>query len=77
LRGPRWIGSKCFAIEEQQFPDSDRAADIEWKPEVVIARLAGNSRQCFQIGEKVAQVVEPHTLIGRVRQRRIKMLVRR
>ena len=58
LRRARLVGNEQPAVEEQQFPDADIAADVERERQVVIAHLAGDRRQRFQIGEEIADILD-------------------
>ena len=65
-RRTRRIRHKGLAVHEQQFPDSDVAPDIERKRHVVIAHLAGDRRERFQVGEEVADVFNFGMRVGRI-----------
>ena len=54
-RALRGIGLERLAVEEQEFPAAERAADVEWKRHIVRLRLLLHRRQRLQIGEQVAQ----------------------
>src|SRR5271170_3660925 len=56
FRRLRRIGLKRPAVEEQQLPAADQAANVEWKPQVVLSHAARHWRQSFQIGKKIAYV---------------------
>src|SRR6476660_10645974 len=77
LRRLRRIRCERPAVEKQKLPQPERATDIEWKRQGMIAHLAGHRRQCLQIGKEVTNVVERHALIRRVGKRREQMLARR
>ncbi len=62
----RDIRHERLAIHEQQFPDPDIAPDIEGKRHVMIAHLAGQRRQRFQVGEQVADVLDFRMLVRRI-----------
>src|SRR5204863_9880827 len=52
-RGVRGIRRQRLAVHEQEFPDSDVAADVEGKRHIMIAHPAAYRRQRLQIGEEV------------------------
>jgi hypothetical protein len=56
LRRCRWVGRERLAVEIQQFPQTETAANIEREGEVVVAHLARDRRQRLQVSEKVAQI---------------------
>src|SRR5581483_10389561 len=68
------VGLKRQAVQEQQLPDADQAADVERKGQLMLGGAALNRRQRLEIGKQVAQVIGAHALVGRVGERRIKML---
>jgi hypothetical protein len=69
FRRPRSVRRQWLAIEEQEFPAADQSADIERKGEVVVAYPARHRRQGLDVGEEVADVLDPNALIGAVGKR--------
>src|SRR4029077_15543302 len=45
------IGLECTAVEIEEFPAAEQAADLEIKRQVVVVRLALDRRQRLEIGE--------------------------
>src|SRR5580692_4644010 len=66
LRGLPGIGRKRLVVEEEQFPAADEPANIEWKPDAVIAYPARYWRQRLDIGEQVAEILHLGSLIGAI-----------
>src|SRR5262249_39653407 len=48
-----WIEGESLAVEEQELPNSENSANIKRKRQGVVAYLAGNRRQGFQVGEQI------------------------
>ena len=69
LRILRCIGPERLAVEEQQLPAAQRAADVERERHVVVAHPALHRRQRLEIGEQVAQILVLHALVRRVGKR--------
>src|SRR5262245_8306675 len=74
LRGLGRIGDERLAVEKQQLPETDGAANVEWKRHIVVADFSGHRRQSFQVGEEIAQVVKIHALIRSVGKSRKQVL---
>src|ERR1019366_7396403 len=71
LRRSRRIGLERLAIEKQQLPEAERAPNVEWKRQIVIAHTPRHWRQRLEIGEQIAQIVETDMLVRGVWKRGI------
>ena len=76
IPGRRFRRVRCegLVIEEQEFPAADETADVERKFYIMIAHFAGHRLQCFQVGEKIADILHLAMRVGGEGKRRIIML---
>src|SRR5262249_57708327 len=65
------VGLELLPVEKKKFPASEHAADLVMERQVVAARLALHRRQCLEVGEEIAHVLEPHALVRRGGENRI------
>src|SRR5215216_5837821 len=72
-RGLARIWLERLAVEEQELPPAEGAADVERERHVVRLGLVLHRRKRLQMRKEVAHVVKSHTLIGRKGKRRKKM----
>src|SRR5262249_49913955 len=67
----RWVGCKDLAIEEQELPEAKTTTHIERKCHVVVADPPRYWRQGLDESKEVTHVLEFHSLIGCIGQRRV------